>query len=668
MIIVEHMNRKDYLEFVNQVLEYDRLYYVESKPVISDYEYDLLLKELESIEKEHPDWVVSYSPTQRISSDAKSGFRQVEHSQPMLSLLNTYSEEELSDFIDRMERLIEKVEPTFNVELKIDGVATSLLFENGHFVQGVTRGDGKKGDDVTQNILTIENLPKVLKGKDVPDILEVRGEVYMPLSVFRELNQAKIEAGEEAYANPRNAAAGSLKLLDPREAKKRKLSLFVYDIVSPPPEITKQSDIAPFLHKLGFPSFPKETLEVCKRASEILTFAYEIEKKRKRFPFEIDGIVVKLNELKERKHVGFTGKCPRWAVAYKFAPEQAETVIEDITVQVGRTGVLTPVAELIPVSLAGSTISRATLHNQEEIDRKDIRIGDTVVIEKGGDVIPKVVGVDLTKRRGKSHRWHMPEKCPVCQEKVVHYEEEVAYRCINNNCPARSGLRIIYFASKDAMDIDNLGEKVALKLIEKGFVTRFSDIYRLTAQDLEEIEGFKEKSIQNLLSAIERSKKPTLARFIFALGIKHVGEGTAELIAEAVHDIDGLFALTEEDLLAIEGIGPKVATSVIEFLDDKENQKEINDLLALGVEPKSPPKKKKGHPFFGKTFVLTGTLEKYSRSEAASLIKERGGKVASAVSSETDFVLVGSEPGSKYTKAKKLGIPILDEKEFTNRL
>lgn len=661
------MTYNEYLQLIAEALEHDRLYYVEAKPVISDYEYDLLLKRIEQVEKAHPEWVFEKSPTQKVSSDGKSGFKEVLHSQPMLSLLNTYSEGELRDFTERMERLLERVKPTFHSELKIDGIAVSLRFEKGHFVQGVTRGDGKKGDDITENIRTIENLPKKLEG-EVPEFLEVRGEVFMPRLVFQELNVAKVEAGEDVYANPRNAASGSLKLLDASETKERRLSLFVYDIVEPPSEITLQSEIAPFLHKLGLPSFPKDLVSTGSSVKDILAFAHKIEEKRPDFPFEIDGIVVKLNELKERRHVGFTGKSPKWAVAYKFAPEQAITVIEEITVQVGRTGVLTPVAELKPVLLAGSTISRATLHNEEEIERKDIRIGDTVIIEKGGDVIPKVVSVDFSKRGDKATKWVMPTSCPICEGPVTHQIGEVAHRCNNEDCPARASRRIIYFASKDAMDIDNLGEKVAIKLMEKGFVKRISDIYRLTKEELSTLEGFKEKSVHNLLSAIEASKKPTLARFIFALGIKHVGEGTAELLAERSETIENFTALQEEDLLSIEGIGPKVALAVLEFLADKKNQKEILDLLSLGVTPQKLKQKAVGHAFSGKTFVLTGTLQNYSRSEASLLIKERGGKVASAVSKETDYLLAGEDSGSKYTKAQKLHVPILSEPDFVAML
>ncbi len=661
--------KSEYKKLVQEALRHDQLYFIEAKPEISDYEYDQLIKRIEAIENEHPDWVLEDSPTQRVTGDAplKSKFAQIEHTTPMLSLMNSYSGEELTEFIHRMQKFLERADMEFTVELKIDGVAMSLRYEHGKLVRGVTRGDGRKGEDVTENIKTIKSLPHVLKGKNLPEVLELRGEVYMPLIVFQKLNQAKEEAGEEVYANPRNAAAGSLKLLDAKEAERRHLDIFLYDIAEGA-NVTKQSQIASFLAENGFPVAPKEFFKVCRSTDEILEFAQTIEKKRRSLPFEIDGIVVKLNELKERKHIGMTGKCPRWAIAYKFAPEQAQTVIEEITVQVGRTGVLTPVAELKPVKLAGSTISRATLHNQDEIDRKDIRVGDTVVIEKGGDVIPKVVSVDLTKRKKEAAKWQMPHKCPSCGEAVVHETGQVAVRCLNPECKSKNLRKIIFFAAKDAMDIDHMGEKVVEKLASAGFITNFSDIYRLNAENLSQIEGFKEKSVDNLLDSIEKSKDTTLDRFIFALGIKHVGKQTAELIADYASDVGRFVNLSEEDLMEIEGIGPIVTESILDFLEDKSNIDEINHLLHLGIHPKGPKKKKMTHAFGGKTFVLTGSLGHFTRSEAGALIKERGGKVAGSVSAQTDFVVAGESPGSKYDKAIKLGVKVLTEKEFEKML
>lgn len=659
------MKTKDeYRRLVEEAKRHDALYYLEAKPIISDYEYDQLIKSIESIEKEHPDWIVSDSPTQKVSSDIQSGFRQVEHTRPMLSLMNTYSEEELSDFVRRMEKILGETQFAFTTELKIDGIALAIRYEKGKFVQAVTRGDGKKGDDVTENVRTIHNLPHQLQGKDIPDVLELRGEVFMPLAVFHKLNAEKEEAGEDVYANPRNAAAGSLKLLDPKETKERKLATIIYDVVDG--DVEKQSDVAPYLKQFGLPVFSKEESRFCQNVQGILEFAREIEQKRRTFAFEIDGIVIKFDDISKREEIGYTGKSPRWAVAYKFAPEQVVTKIEDITVQVGRTGVLTPVAELTPVKLAGSTISRATLHNQDEIDRKDIRIGDMVVIEKGGDVIPKVVSVDLSKRSPHAHKWHMPRVCPSCGSQVVHQEGEVAVRCVNPDCGSMNLRRVVFFAAKDAMDIDHLGEKVIEKLIKYGYVKRISDIYRLTESQLSNIEGFKEKTVRNILDSIEKSKETTLVRFIFALGIKHIGEIAAEAIADTVSDVEHFLHLTEEKLMEIDGVGKIVAQSVMEFLQDPKNVQEIKDLLELGIKPKG--RKKIEHAFSGKTFVLTGTLKRYTRIQAAELIKERGGKVSNSVGSGTDYLLVGEEAGSKLAKAKKLGIQILDEAEFSNQI
>lgn len=661
--------KKEYKDLVDEALSHDKRYYVQASPIISDYDYDQLIKLIEQIEEDHPDWTLKKSPTQKVSTDAKSGFKQVTHSAPMLSLMNTYSEDELLDFTKRLEKLVEKSKVPCHIELKMDGVALAVKYKNGALVQGVTRGNGKKGDDVTANAKTIFNLPAKLKGAKVPETLELRGEVYMPIKVFQELNQEKEEAGGEPYANPRNAAAGSLKLLDSNEAKERKLHIVFYDVVNPGSEIKSQSDIAAYLKKFGLPVFDASLVKVCSGPKEILSFAHQIEKKRAKMPYEIDGIVIKVNDISQRKPLGFTGKHPRWAVAYKFAPEQAITKIEEITVQVGRTGVLTPVAELMPVSLAGSTISRATLHNQDEIDRKDIRIGDTVTIEKGGDVIPKVVSVDETKRVKGARKWQMPSKCPSCGEKVVHREGEVAVRCINfATCPAQNLRRISFFAAKNAMDIENLGPKIVEKLVDSGLVQNITDIYRLDGEDLEGLEGFKAKSIQNLLRSIDASRDTTLARFIFALGIPYVGIQTAEILADRAGNIDVLIDLSHEELIDIEGIGPIVADSIYEYFGQEQNIQEIDEFLELGVTLKGPKKKSMNHAFSGKTFVLTGTLESYTRSEAGALIKDRGGKVTGTVSAKTDFVLAGESAGSKYDKAKKLGIPILTEKEFEKNL
>ncbi|MBX9743748.1 MAG: NAD-dependent DNA ligase LigA, partial [Chlamydiales bacterium] len=471
--------------------------------------------------------------------------------------------------------------------------------------------------------------------------------------------------GLEPFANPRNAAAGSLKQLDPREVAKRKLNILCYGVGEGLSPKATQHETLHFLEERGFPIAKAEHRAVCHTLEEIMNFAEKIHKIREELPFEIDGIVIKVDELKYHQILGFTGKTPRYAVAYKFAPEQAWTRIEDIAVQVGRSGVLTPVAELEPVFLAGSTIARATLHNREEIARKDIRIGDYVAIEKGGDVIPKVVKVDFHKRRSSSTPWHMPTHCPACHAATVHKEGEVAIRCPNPRCAAQQMRRIQYFASKQAMDIEHMGEKVIQQLVERGLVTRVSDIYLLTAQDLARLDGFKEKSIQNLLESIKESKQCPLSRFIMALGIKYVGTETADLLASHVKNLGELIHLSGEELLSIEGIGEKTAEAIVSYFQNPDHVEEIELLLEHGVRPQVVKKQTiAGHPFSGKIFVLTGTLAHFTREEASALIKQRGGKVTGSVSSSTDYVLVGEDPGSKYEKAKKFGVAILSEEQF----
>lgn len=660
-------NQREYLDLAEEIRDHDRHYYDEAKPIITDYEYDQLMKALIAYERAHPEQALPDSPSIRIAEAPTEGFKQKEHLVPMMSLNNTYSEKELGDFIRRVERLLERQEIEFCTELKMDGTSLSLRYEKGRLVHAVTRGNGKVGDDVTRNIKTISTVPLQLEGSSFPDLMEVRAEVYMSLESFRKINNLREEAGYEPFANPRNAAAGSLKMLDPREVKKRKLNLVAYGIGEGQSPVSTQFEVHKYLKKVGLPTAKESQFMVCKRVQQIMAFSNGILKARKALPFEIDGIVVKVNDLKSHGILGSTGKAPRYAVAYKFAPEQARTVVRDITVQVGRTGVLTPVAELKPVFLAGSTISRATLHNQEEISRKDIRIGDAVVIEKAGDVIPQVVKVDFARRDSNGKRWQMPKHCPICNASVVHHPGEVAVRCPNLKCGGQKLRGIIYFASKHAMDIEHLGEKVAEQLVESGLVCRISDIYLLDQDVLSELEGFKEKSIKNLLQSIERSKKCPLSRLIMGLGIPQVGSETAELLAETAGDLEVLEEMSVEEFDAIEGIGEKTAELIYDFFQDKGNQEEIQLLLAYGVKPKKQ-KKLLGHEFSGKTFVLTGSLASYTRDEAGILIKERGGKVSSSVSKKTDFVLVGDDPGSKYDKARKLDVPILSEVEFEQML
>ncbi len=663
--------KEEYRELIAEILKHDLHYYVEAKPLISDYAYDQLVKKLEEIENLHPEWMSRSSPTQRVSGGVLKEFKQVEHTVPMLSLANTYSREELEDFIKRVQKLLGRSHVSFCAELKMDGVAVTVRYENGVFIQALTRGDGRKGDDITENMKTIRSVPMELRGSHLPEFFEVRGEVYMPHQVFEALNEEKKEAGEELYANPRNAAAGSLKQLDSKEAARRRLNAVFYgfaDEINPPMET--QFECHQYLKKCGLPVFDEHFRKRCSDADEILKFADTIEEKRHNLPFDIDGIVIKVDELKYHDQLGVTGKSPRWAIAYKFAPAQALTRIREITVQVGRTGVLTPVAELEPVFLAGSTISRSTLHNQEEVERKDIRVGDWAIIEKGGDVIPKVVAVDKKRRPHNTHPWKMPKTCPSCGAHVVHSEEEVAVRCPNTkDCPEQQMRRIIYFASKDAMDIEHLGEKVVEQLFHKKLVRTPSDIYALTAEDLSKLEGFKEKSIRNLLESIDKSRQVSLARFILSLGIKYVGEGTAELLAENAGSIEKLSQMSVEELKEIQGIGGKIAHSVFDYFKDPANLKEIHTLLMLDVKPQAVKvARRTGHAFSGKTFVLTGALQNYTRDEATALIKERGGKVTGSVSAKTDYVLAGEDPGSKLDKAKELKVKVISEYDFEKLL
>ena len=659
------MNRTAYQALVHELIEHDRRYYDEAKPTISDYEYDQKLQKLLQIEKEHPDWALPNSPTQRIGETATKGFHQKEHLVPMYSLDNTYSKEELATFIKRVHKLLEKDRVPFCCELKIDGVAISMLYEKGRLVHALTRGNGRIGDDVTANIKTIKTVPLTI---DAHERMEIRGEVHLTVDAFNQLNEQRDEEGLEPFANPRNAAAGSLKLLDPGEVAKRKLHLLCYSFAEGQSLEKTQYESTHALKKMGFPVAKPEYVVRANDLEEIWQFAEKIGKNRPKLPFQIDGIVVKVDDLRSHDILGVTGKSPRYAIAYKFAPEEAYARVKEITVQVGRTGVLTPVAELEPVLLAGSTISRSTLHNGEEVARKDVRVGDLVVIEKAGDVIPQVTRVDLSQRPKDSKPWHMPKECPICHTAVVHRQEEVAIRCPNPKCKGQRLRRILHFASKQAMDIEHMGESVVEQLVEKGLISRPSDIYTLDELGLAQLEGFKEKSISNLLESIDASRTCTLARFIMGLGIKYVGVETAELLAEHSQDLDHLLSLTESDLIAMEGIGNKTAQAIIEALHDPEIKAEIKSLLAHGVDPKQSERKISGHPFSGKTFVLTGTLSHYKRDEAAKLIKERGGRVSGSISKETDYLLLGEDPGSKYDKAKKLGTQILSEQQFQKML
>ncbi len=631
-------------------------YYIENNPVISDYEYDMLIKKLEALETEYPDLITSDSPTQRIGGEPIKGFTTVEHKIPMLSLDNAYSYDELREFDDRVKKTVTDYE--YICEPKIDGVSIALIYENGIFVRGATRGDGIKGDDITSNLRTIRSIPLRLQGSDLQNA-EVRGEVYFPISSFKKFNKEQEKKGVQVFANPRNAAAGSLRQLDPRIVASRPLDTYLYYISHSDKDFKSQEKSLETLRTAGFRVNP--LIEKASSIEEAIAYCKKLETKREALDYEIDGVVLKVNLFVQQRELGSTIKHPRWAIAFKFTAKQATTRLKDIVIQVGRTGTLTPVAILEPVQVGGVTVSRATLHNFDELKRKDIRIGDMVLVERSGDVIPQVVKSISEKRTGKEKARAIPRKCPVCSTDVVRTLDEVAVRCPNKQCPARLKWRIEYFASRDAMDIDHLGGQTIDKLIEKGFLDNIADLYSLTEKDLLTLEGFKEKSIQNLLESIEKSKQQGLARLIYGLGIRHVGKFASQLLAAQYHSIDELAKKTAEELTQIHGLGEKTAEAIATFFATEENIELINKLKDIGIRTKET---KKEGVLAGKKFVFTGGLASMSRPDASDLVMKNGGIVASAVGKDIDYVVVGSDPGSKYEKAKKLGLNIIDENAF----
>jgi DNA ligase (NAD+) len=631
-------------------------YYVESNPVISDYEYDMLLKKLEAAEAEFPELITPDSPTQRIGGEPLKGFTTVEHKIAMLSLDNAYSHDELREFDERIKKNVGDVE--YICEPKIDGVSIALIYENGVFVRGATRGDGIKGDDITANLRTIHSIPLRLQGSELQGA-EVRGEVYFPISSFKKFNKEQEKKGEQIFANPRNAAAGSLRQLDSRIVAARPLDTFLYYISHSDKDFKTQEKSLEILHNAGFRVNP--LIKKVKNIEEAITFCKNLEDKRETLDYEIDGAVLKVNSFAQQKELGSTIKHPRWAIAFKFTAKQATTRLNDIVIQVGRTGTLTPVAILEPVQVGGVTVSRATLHNFDELKRKDIRIGDLVLVERSGDVIPQVVKSIIEKRKGDEKARAIPRKCPVCGSEVIRTADEVAVRCPNKQCPARLKWRIEYFASRDAMDIDHLGGQTIDKLIEKGLVDTIADLYSLTKEDLLTLEGFKDKSVENLLASIEKSKHQGLARLIYGLGIRQVGKFAAQLLASHYHSIDELTKTTAEELTQIHGLGEKTAEAIATFFATEENIELIHKLKNIGIRTKET--KKEGH-LLGKKFVFTGGLQSLSRPDASDLVMKNGGIVSSAVGKDIDYVVVGADPGSKYEKAKKLGLVIVDENEF----
>lgn len=657
-----------------EIEKYDYYYYVLAQPLISDEEYDKLYKELEKLEAENPHLITPDSPTQRVGKDLTKEFKPVNHLVPMLSLANTYDEQDVYDFDRRVHEGLpanEKVE--YVVEYKIDGASVSLRYIDGKLFTAATRGDGTVGEEITNNVKTIKAVPLKIKKpagtKYKLNDFEARGEIYMNIADFEALNREREKNGEKLFANPRNSAAGTLKLQNPQIVASRKLNIFLYSLISLEDEFQSQSENLELLKQMGFRVNPD--YRVCKNIEAVLQVCKEFEEKRDTLEYEIDGAVIKVNSIRQQNILGSIAKSPRWAVAYKFKAKQAFTYVRDIVWQVGRTGAVTPVAELEPVRLAGSTISRATLHNYDEIKRKDIRVGDKVVIEKGGDVIPKVVAVITEERKSSSKPTKPPERCPVCKSKLYKPEDEVALYCENPECPAQIKARLIHFASRGAMDIEGLGEALVDLFVEKGFLKTFSDIYELKnhRDELIQIERLGEKSVDNLLNAIEKSKSQPFEKVLFALGIRYVGAGVAQKLAEHFGSIDALINASEEEILSVYEIGPSISRSVKQFFSDKHNLELIEKLKKAGLNFSSEQKKPVKDNFFkDKTFVLTGTLSSFSRDEAAARIKRLGGKVASSVSKNTDYVIAGEKAGSKLDKAKSLGVKILNEEEFLKLL
>ncbi len=652
--------RKETQKLRTEIERHNRLYYVEAAPEISDRDYDALLRRLEDLEKQFPELATPDSPTQRVGGEPIKGFQSVRHTVPMISLANTYNKDELIEFDGRVKKLLGETPTTYILEPKIDGVAISLRYENGSLVRAVTRGDGTTGDDVTTNIRTIKSIPLRLS-KDAPDVLEVRGEVYMTRNGFAKLNDERQEAGLDAFANPRNACAGSLKQLDPREVAKRPLDAVFYGLGECSTNFETHEQLLSSLTNYGLRITPQYWS--CAEISEILAKLDALEEMKSSFPFEMDGGVIKINQRDLYETLGATAKSPRWAVAYKYEPEQAETTLKEITIQIGRTGVLTPVAELEPVQLAGTTVKRATLHNEDEIQRKDIRVGDRVIVEKAGEIIPAVVRVVTQKRTGIEQPFNMRAACEELGINPVKMEGEVAWRIDDLHHPAMLKRWLTHFASRNGMDIDGLGESIVELLVDSGLVKSPADLYDLKKEQLLGLEGFKEKKAANLIAGIEKSKSRPFDRILYALGIRHVGSGSARILASQFPTIGNIMDADVQTLEKIRDIGPIVGKSIVEFFQCMENKELIERLQAAGVNFEQA-KKTGSDELAGLTFVLTGTMESLSRDEAGELIRARGGAVTSSVSKKTDYVVAGEKAGSKLSKAEALGVKVLDEAAF----
>ena len=650
----------------DKIRHHEYLYYVLDRPAISDLDFDKLMRQLKDLEAEHPELVTPDSPTQRVGGKPREGFVKVPHSSPMLSLDNTYNEDELRGWERRVHELSGRSDVDYVCELKLDGMSLALVYEDGRLARGVTRGDGSVGEDVTLNVRTVRSVPlsiakaKLKKAGIAPDF-EVRGELLMPTAFFKKLNEERERNGLATFANPRNFTAGTVRQLDASITAERRLDYFAYMLLQDGRTyFDRHANTLDALEAAGFKVNPNRKL--VHSIDQVWSFIQQWEGKRDSLPYEIDGIVVKVDRIALQDELGFTGKAPRWAIAYKYAARAGITKLEDIRVQVGRTGKLTPVAMLAPVSIGGTTVRNATLHNMDEIERLGVKIGDWVQVERGGDVIPKVAKVIEDKDHPRGTRdFEMPEKCPVCGTKVVRTEGEVDYRCVNANCPAKLLGTILHFASRGVMNIDGMGESLVNQLIERGLVKNVADIYDLSKKDLLSLERFADKSAQNILDEVENSKKLPLERVIYGLGIRMVGERTAQFLAEQFGSMEAMESAGVEELQAVNEVGPRIAESIAEFFSIAANRKLVERLRAAGLTMRGQ-KRRRGTQLAGKTFVLTGTLAKYTRDEAKKLIEDAGGKVTGSVSKKTDYVVAGTDAGSKLDKAKELGVAVIDEK------
>jgi len=649
-----------------ELRQHEYRYHVLDDPEISDAAYDALLQKLRDLEAAHPELVTSDSPTARVGAPPREGFQTVRHTRPMLSLDNAFSFDALRDFDRRVRESIGRDTIEYIAEHKFDGLSIALWYEDGVLVRGITRGDGTTGEDVTPNVRTIRSIPlhigkELLKKAKVPTSFEVRGEVMMTRKAFEALNRSQTQNGGKIFANARNAAAGAVRMLDSSITARRRLDFFGYYLLTEGrAAFPKHSESLQALESLRFRA--SSDWKLCNGIDEVISYCEAWDTKREKMPYEIDGVVVKVNSVGSQNELGFTSKSPRWAIAYKYPARQETTVVNDIIVQVGRTGTLTPVAVLEPVQIGGVTVSRSTLHNMDEVERLGVRISDTVLVERAGEVIPHVLKV---VKEGKNRKpFRMPRECPVCRSKIHKVEGEVAYRCLNTACPAKRRESLLHFASRHAMNVDGLGDKIVDQLVDKGLVKAVSDLYALKLSDLSELERMGEKSAQNLLDEIAASKKNGLPRLIYALGIPFVGERTAKLLADRFSSVEELAAASEQELYEVEEVGPKVASGILEFFSEPANRRLIKKLEKAGVRPTAEKRALKSNKLEGKAFVFTGSLANRTREEAGEIVQQHGGKVISSVSKKTDYVVVGTDPGSKYEKAKELGVPILSESDF----